>query len=248
MSIRPRSITSLTLARHGQHQYQVTLWSDGLTRFDGQEGVRQGAWESHFAPQWFAWVAGLARDLEPGKHMTSDSPVTLIVETADNRFVYESGDRHEPGSFWLLGTAIDGLAQRVHWIPLDVTGANDFARWATGIPMWMSIRNAIASGIGAEGSIVVLAGSQASTTTSPSLEANYKRLRTSLIADDAFSLMVITSALLATSTSRHRPRLRAFWPAPTQAVAERGGTHMVMPGPSWILTPEPCRPDERHIA
>ena len=188
MSIRPRSITSLTLARHGQHQYQVTLWSDGLARFDGQAGVRQGAWESHFAPQWFAWVAGLARDLEPGEHMTSDSPVTLIVETADNRFVYESGDRHEPGSFWLLGTAIDGLAQRVHWIPLDVTGANDFARWATGIPMWMSIRNAIASGIGAEGSIVVLAGSQASTTTSPSLEANYKKLRTSLIADDAFSL------------------------------------------------------------
>lgn len=188
MNIRPRSITSLTLARHGQRGYRITIWPDGVARFDGCTDTRQGAWECYFDPQWFAWVADLSRDIEPGKQETSDSPVTLVIETADNRFVYESGDKHEPGSFWLLGTAIDGLAHRVHWIPLDVTGANDFARWATGVPVWMSIGSAIASGFAADGSIVVLAGGHASTTTSPSLEANYKEMRTSLIDDDALSL------------------------------------------------------------
>jgi hypothetical protein len=188
VNIRPRSITSLTLARHGQHDYRITIWPDGVARFDGCTNTRQGAWEGHFDPQWFAWIAGLAKDIEPGKQEMSDSPVTLVVETADNRFVYESGDKHEPGSFWLVGTVIDGLAHRVHWIPLDVTGANDFARWMTGVSVWMSIGNAIASGFAADGSIIVLAGGQASTTTSPSLEANYKEMRTSLINDDALSL------------------------------------------------------------
>lgn len=188
MSIRPRSITSLTLARHGQHDYRITIWPDGVGRFDGRTGARRGAWESRFDPQWYAWVAMLARDIDPGKQETSNSPVTLIVETADDRFVYESGDAHEPGSFWLLGTALDGLAHRLHWIPLDVTGVNDFARWAMGVSVWMNIGRAIASGFAADGSIVVLAGGQASTTTSPSLEANYKEMRTSLINDDALSL------------------------------------------------------------
>lgn len=188
MKIRPRSITSLTLARHGQDDYRITIWPDGVTRFDGWTKTRQGAWEGQFNPQWFAWVADLTRGIEPGKQEASDSLVTLVVETADNRFVYESGDKHEPESFWLLGTAIDGLTQRVHWIPLDVTGANDFARWATGVPLWMSIGSAIASGFASDGSIIVLAGGQASTTTSPSLEANYKEMRTSLIDDDALSL------------------------------------------------------------
>lgn len=188
MTILPRSVTSLTLARHGQPDYRITIWSDGVARFDGGTGNRQGAWESHFDPEWFGWVASLARDIEPGKQETSDSPVTLVVETADNRLVYESDDTHEPGPFWLLGTAVDGLAHRVHWIPLDVTGTADFARWATGLPVWMNIGSAIASGFAADGSIVVLAGARASTATSPSLEANYKAMRTNLIDDGAFSL------------------------------------------------------------
>lgn len=188
MTIRPRSITSLTLARHGHHDYGVTLWPDGVTRFDGRTGPRQGAWESRFDAQWFTWVAGLARDIEPGQVPASDSVVTLIVETGDGRFVYESGDRHEPGSFWLLGTAIDGLTHRVHWAPLDVTGNEDFAKWALGTPVWMSAGSTVASGLAANGSIVVLAGSQASTTTSASLESNYKELRTGLIDDGALAL------------------------------------------------------------
>jgi hypothetical protein len=188
VNIRPRSITSLTLARHGQDDYRITIWPDGVARFDGTTNIRQGAWEGHFDPQWFAWVANLARDIEPGKQEASDLPVTMVVETTDNRFVYESGDKHEPGSFWLLGTAIDGLAHRALWIPLDVTGANDFAQWAKGVPVWMSIGSAIASGFAADGSIIVLAGSQASTATSPSLEARYKEMRTNLIDDDGLSL------------------------------------------------------------
>ena len=79
------------------------------------------------------WVAGLARDIESGKREPSDLPVTLVVETADARFVYESDDKDEPRSFWLLGAAVDGLAHRVHWLPIDVTGSEDFASWAFGI-------------------------------------------------------------------------------------------------------------------
>lgn len=188
VSIRPRSITSLTLARHGHHDYQVTLWSDGLARFDGQAGARQGAWESQFDRHWFTWLAGLARNIEPGQQESLGSAATLVVETADNRHVYESGDTHEPASFWLLGTAIDGLTQRVHWVPLDVTGANDFARWATGVPVWIGIGGAIASGLATDGSMIVLAGGRANTTTSHSLQAIYKERRTSLIDDDALSL------------------------------------------------------------
>lgn len=185
MKIRPSSVRSLTLARH---DCRITTWPDGVARFDGNAGPRQGAWESRFDPQWFGWMAGLVRNIEPGRLGTSDSAATLVVETADNRFVYESSDTHEPESFWLLSTTIDGLAQRVHWIPLDVKGANDFAPWARGVPVWMSIGNAIASGFAADSSIIVLAGGQASTTTSPSLEDNYKEMRTSLIDDDSLSL------------------------------------------------------------
>lgn len=188
MSIRPRSITSLTLARHGHHDYQVTLWSDGLARYDGRAGARQGAWACQFEPNWFSWLAGLARNIEPGREVSTGSTVTLVVETADNRFVYESTDAQEPGSFWVVGTAIDGLTQRVHWAPLDVTGANDLAKWATGVPVWMGIGGVLASGIAADGSLIVLAGGRASTSTSPSLHASYEGIRTSLIDDNALSL------------------------------------------------------------
>lgn len=188
MSIRPRSITSLTLARYGHHDYRITVWPDGVTRFDGQSGARQGAWEGRFDSQWFTWVAALARDIEPGRQEASDSTVTLVVETADNRFIYESGNMREPETFWLVGTAIDGIAHRVHWIPLDLTGRHDFARWATGVPMWLSIGRAIASGFAADGSIIVLAGGHASTTTSDSLEASYKQLRTDMIDEGVLSL------------------------------------------------------------
>lgn len=188
MTIRARSITSLTLARHGYHDYQVTLWSDGVVRFDGRTGARQGAWESAVDPAWFDRVAALARDVEPGSVTSTDTIVTLVIETRGERYAFEAGDKHEPTSFWLAATLIDGLAARVHWAPLDVTGAEDFAKWAAGVPLWMSAGKVVASGLAANGSIVVLAGGRASTATSPSLEDNYKETRTSLIDEGALSL------------------------------------------------------------
>ena len=69
-----------------------------------------------------------------------------------------------------------------------MTGSKDFASWAFGTPVWMRVGSSFASGLAAKGSIVVLAGCQASTTTSPSLESNYKEARTNLIDDGALLL------------------------------------------------------------
>lgn len=119
MSIRPRSIKALTLARRGHNDYQLTLWSDGLARFDGPTGNRHGAWECHVDQNLFAWLVGLATNIDLGKRETLDSSATQVVDTEDNRFLCESSKGHEPGTFWRLGTAIDGLTHRVSWAPLD---------------------------------------------------------------------------------------------------------------------------------
>lgn len=188
MTVLTRSITSVTLARHGHHDYQLTLWQDGVARYDGHSGPRQGAWEAAVPPNWFQRLAKLARRIEPGRVMPGDSPVSLVVETTSNRFLFVAADSDLPDEFWLIGTLLDGISQRVHWTPLDTTGEHDFAKWALGTPLWMGVGNATASAFGRSGSLVVLAGGYASPTTSSSLEPNYQTARSALINDGSFVL------------------------------------------------------------
>lgn len=188
MTLRTGSITSITLARELPAEYQVTYWADGIARFDGRSGQRQGAWDAEVDPNWFSHVAKLARNIQPGRRAEGEVPVNIVVDTDDNRFAYDAAQENEPAEFWVLSTLIDGMCQRTIWSPLDVSGISDFAIFATATPVWMSASEATATGFALKGSVLVLAGAQASTSTYPSLQKAYQELRSDLIKDESLVL------------------------------------------------------------
>lgn len=185
MTVKSTSISAVTLARSGAQQYQVSYWSDGVARFDGQRGQRQGAWEAQFEPERFKPLRKLARSLDSRE--TADPVVTVIVDAGDDRLTYEAGNNEPPG-LWTVGTLIDGMIQRTRWSPLDVAEESDFRQFSRGIPLWMSAGEVVASGYGLPGAILVLAGARVSTTTSPSLESTYQDRRTQLVEEGALVL------------------------------------------------------------
>lgn len=189
MTVRARSINAITLARSGFAEYQITYWNDGVARFDGRHGQRQGAWTARVPGSWFGAAAKLARNLESGWRRKDDDSVTIVLDTVDARLMYEGPAADEPPSLWVLSTLIDGMSQRTTWAPLDVTGADDFEKFGSGTPLWMSVGGATATGFGLAGAVLVLAGSRASTSTSGSLEDPYQSARTALIDGGALSLL-----------------------------------------------------------
>jgi hypothetical protein len=188
MTLRASSITSITLARSTPVDYQVTYWADGVARFDGRSGQRQGAWNALVDQSWFSRAAKLARNLEPGWRAEDDTAVNIVLDTDDNRLTYDAAQDNEPADFWVLGTLIDGMCQRTSWSPLDTTGADDYTPFGAGTPMWMSAGEATATAYGLNGAVLVLAGAQASTSTYPSLNKAYQDLRSELIATEAMQL------------------------------------------------------------
>jgi hypothetical protein len=190
-----RYVDAITLARNTPAHYQVTYWRDGTARFDGRSGQRQGAWQAQVPSAWLVQAAKLARKLQSGYVSGTDSSATLVLDTSDDRLVYSASDGNEPPEFWILSTLLDGMCHRSPWLPLDTSGKDDFTRFAAGTPIWITLGDTAATGFGLNGAVLVLAGAQASTSTSPSLHEAYQRLRSDLIdtgdlvlADDRFRL------------------------------------------------------------
>lgn len=181
--MRSSSITSITLARTVPADYRVTYWNDGVARFDGLTGARQGAWTAASDVSWFTRCAKLARIVEPGVKGPTDDVATLVVETADERFVYEASYANEPGPFWTLSTIIDGMVQRTRWVPIDVLAEQDFSTWAQGIPVWWSVGPVAAAGLATATGVLVIAGSCASSATADALHQSYKDQRSALLED-----------------------------------------------------------------
>jgi hypothetical protein len=220
VSLKASAIGAMTLARSAPVRYQVTYWSDGVARFDGQSGHRQGAWEAQVDAAWFRRVRKFATNLESGYVRDGEASTTVIVDADGTRLTFEAPEGAEPADLWTLSTLIDGVCQRTRWAPLDPSGEEDFAPFSAGVPVWMSMGQAVATGYGLPGAILVLGGAQASTSTSPSLEGLYQERRAQLIDDgslvleaDAFHLtrhLVFTSpsaaasVLLGSNTSGRR--------------------------------------------
>jgi hypothetical protein len=196
-------------------EYQVTYWNDGVARFDGRSGARRGAWDAHVEPAWFHEATKLAHSLQPGRRLSTDALATLVLDTVDNRLSYEASETDEPPGFWTLSTLIDGMCQRTRWSPLDTEGKEDFTRFSAGTPIWMSVAGASATGLGLDGAVLVLAGAQASTKTTQSLEEAYKRKRSELIDVGTLALEEDTFRL-----SRH-----VLFPSPSAAASVLAGSN-----------------------
>lgn len=182
MTLKANSINAITVARPVPARFQVTYWKDGVARFDGKSGQRQGAWEAQVDRDWFARAAKLARNIEPGRlDGADDSVVTLVLDTDDSRLSYDASAYDEPAEFWLLGTLIDGMIQRTRWSPLDTSGAADFSNFTGGTPIWLNVGDAAAAGLAHDGEVLVLAGGRVSTATHASLQESYQNTRGELI-------------------------------------------------------------------
>jgi len=182
MTIKASSINAITMARTVPVRVQVTYWKDGVARFDGKSGPRQGPWEAQVDRDWFTRAAKLARNIEPGWRGEADEAlVTLVLDTDDSRLSYDASAYEEPAEFWILSTFVDGMVQRTRWSPLDISGAADFSPFTAGTPIWLNIGDAAAGGLAREGEVLVLAGARVSTATHPSLQEAYQDIRGTLI-------------------------------------------------------------------
>jgi Domain of unknown function (DUF4357) len=196
--------TSLTLARGGSRSYQVTFWQDGVARWDSTDTERVGAWQALVPRHWFRRAAPLALVLR-----SSTGPprgeTTIVVEGDDARLTYCAGDGHEPDSFWILATVLDGMAATTPWSPLDSTGLADFSGWASAVRMTLTQRSCWASALARPEGLVVLTGSRPATSTAPTLEENYMDQRSQLEFDGGFELradrFVLTRHLFFSSPS-----------------------------------------------
>jgi hypothetical protein len=186
--MKASSITSITLARTAPAEYRVTYWNDGIARFDGVTGPRQGAWHASVDERWFAWVAKIAKSVEAGFARHHDDVATLVIDGAGDRFVYEASGDDEPGPFWTLATLVDGMVQRSGWVPIDGAGEEDFSAWASGIPVWWNVGEVSAAALADKAGVLVLAGSYGASATADALNPNYKERRTELIEDGGLVL------------------------------------------------------------
>jgi Domain of unknown function (DUF4357) len=165
----------------------VTYWDDGIARWDAAEGHRSGAWQAKIPIEWFRRASGLAAILH-NLDRTREPEVIIRVDGSDEQISYGAKGGQEPDSFWILATLLDGIAAQTLWAPLDTTGELDLSSWATSVLMTLAKGSCYAHALARPEGLVVLAGSQAATSTAPALEDNYKSQRADLAADGTFEL------------------------------------------------------------
>ena len=196
---------SITLHRTDTHAYQVTIWSDGVVRWNGRTASRMGAWQAMLDADWLDALSGLLADLpSPGRKGIADGE-SLVVETSKGRMAYELTRRAVSIGVWHIGMLIDGMCVHSQWSPLDVSEGADFSPWASG--HWMTFVQGAARGqaLARPEGLLLLAGSTASTSTAPTLEDVYKTTRAELLDDGGLVLvgdvLVLTRHLLFSSPS-----------------------------------------------
>lgn len=195
---------SITLRRIGELSYQVTIWSDGITRWDSDSALRTGAWQSHVGDDWLTAIVSNIKELPTG-HEGEGSNGSLVLETSERPVTFPLSRHARPLEAWRLGMVIDGICSHLSWAPLDVSGEHDFTPWAEGC--WVSLSQGTSRGqaLARKEGILLLAGSTASTATAPTLEDTYKQRRITLLEDGGLvfvgGVLVLTRHLLFTSPS-----------------------------------------------
>jgi hypothetical protein len=197
---------SLTLSRHGDREYQVTFWTDGVARWDGTLAARLGAWQSHVDTRWLHGVEPLVRKLPaPTTRLDGATAVVVVQSEAHSQSFSISELPDEQPDLWRLGMILDGMALQARWVPLDSQEESDLAPWADSVVLTFTPGAAVGQGLARPEGLVVLAGSTASTSTAATLETTYREQREQLIADGGFDLngecFVVTRHLLFASPS-----------------------------------------------
>lgn len=181
-------VESITLRRWNSSRYQVTVWADGVVRWDAESGPRLGAWQGWADSTWTSTLAEMASVL-PKSAATPNSDASLVIETPKRRIEHSLGGAAEHPEVWALGMLVDGICAHIRWLPFDVTGADDLAVFGGGQALTFRGSGANADALAVPDAMLVLAGSFASPTTSPTLENNYTEIRESLIEDGALTLV-----------------------------------------------------------
>jgi len=180
------TINSVTLHRSEPVDYQLTLWADGIARWDGEKGVtRTGAWQALVPAAWPRNLAGILDLLPPPARPSSVAPVTVVIDDGGT-IRRHSGDPATAGvGLWTIITLLEGIAAQAQWepigAPLPPPGTHlvgyrvrDIAATAHWSP--------------AGSTTTVLAGSGASCAEAPSLTREYRRKRQELLDDGTLAL------------------------------------------------------------
>jgi len=199
------SFESITLSRTGDHAYQVTIWSDGVVRWDGQSGQRMGAWQATLAPDWLEALSSELPRLGASTRNKNGKSGSIVVDTSKGRSTYALARRADPAPAWRIGMLIDGICSHVLWVPLDASRACDYSPWASG--RWMRFVQGSARGeaLARTEGLLLLAGSTANTATAATLGHVYKSTREDLVENGGLVLVgnefLVTRHLLFSSPS-----------------------------------------------
>lgn len=175
--------TSLTLRRSGTVSYQLTYWSDGIARFDGSSGPRQGAWQARIDPEWSTRVAKITNHLGAPSPVSARSDVVVIVESTDGLFTHGGVWATLEAQLWVVVMMLDGMSANTDWVPLATQDDHDFSPWASGVPMQLQIGDTRALALALSEGLLVLAGSVISSSSAASLDPSAETQRQSLITD-----------------------------------------------------------------
>lgn len=177
---------SVTLRTRNQ---QLTVWSDGVARWDGWDGVRPGSWSSRVTEQAVRSLTAMAEDLQGSDIDDARGVWTVVVEMAeDSASEFTANPADASDILWRLAVLLQGVAAISEWVPMDTTGETNLAPWARGHRLFLKVKGVHAEARATGDGFVVLAGSVARTTTYSGLEPGYRRMREAFIEEGTFRL------------------------------------------------------------
>jgi hypothetical protein len=197
---------SVTLNRSGNYDYQVTIWSDGVMRWDGNSATRAGAWQARLGREELAAWSDILRGLPPTSARKPGPLGSIIIDAPKGRQIHRLRADSTPAPVWRLAMLIDGISMHAAWMPFDVADEYDFTRFARGTMVILHDRGAQARAlvIGAD-ELLVLAGSTANTHSAHTLQDGYKRQRAEMLDDGTLELrddaLILTRHVMFSSPS-----------------------------------------------
>lgn len=206
---------SLTIVVPGRSHHQATIWDDGVIRYDGYSGSRLGAWQSRVPGEWAARLLSMVGSLPRITKDAGSEAVTVTVTLGSTTKTHRFADDLSLEKGWHLVACFEGVLGLAAFAPLDVTGLVDMAAWVNAPKVHFRQARVSADAVANADGLIVLAGSMASTSTSPTLEPTYVRIRTTLEHEGAFVLH--SEAFVVT---RH-----LYFETPSAAASVLGGSN-----------------------
>ncbi len=170
---------SVTLHRSEPAGYQLTIWADGVARWDGEHNVsRHGAWQAALPASWFDYLCPLLNEITPASRSAAAPTITVVVEHHDGRQVRTTGNPTRCGrALWTVITLLEGIAAQAAWEPI---GSQDPEPGAVLVHLHHRTLTATAHWRPG-GRTTVLPRLGRGSAEAPSLTREYRRSRTELL-------------------------------------------------------------------